>query len=183
MYIFWKKIITEIGCKSWIFHPVICPSPTLLCFMFKLLCNWLLLSQLSKGKNISFFQTLDNTATKLIDDNHYDSENIAAIRDGVCLKARASAWLSTGSGIILWVCWQGLSMNLLCLYLPLLSIYLCFSQLLARRDALRDRAATRRRMLEDSLILQQLFQDSDDLKNWINKKKKLTDDEDYKVGN
>ncbi|XP_058516471.1 spectrin alpha chain, erythrocytic 1 [Ochotona princeps] len=78
--------------------------------------------------------TLDNTATKLIDDNHYDSENIAAIRDG----------------------------------------------LLARRDALRDRAATRRRMLEDSLILQQLFQDSDDLKNWINKKKKLTDDEDYK---
>nr|XP_051714443.1 spectrin alpha chain, erythrocytic 1 [Oryctolagus cuniculus] len=78
--------------------------------------------------------TLDKTATKLIDDSHYDSKNIAAIRDG----------------------------------------------LLARQDALRDRAATRRRLLKDSLLLQQLYQDSDDLKNWINKKKKLTDDEDYK---
>ncbi|XP_004688413.1 PREDICTED: spectrin alpha chain, erythrocytic 1 isoform X1 [Condylura cristata] len=77
---------------------------------------------------------LDRTATKLIDNDHYDSENIAAIRDG----------------------------------------------LLARRDALRERAAIRRRMLEDSLLLQQLYQDSDDLKNWINKKKKLADDEDYK---
>ncbi|XP_032949083.1 spectrin alpha chain, erythrocytic 1 [Rhinolophus ferrumequinum] len=78
--------------------------------------------------------TLDKTATKLIDNDHYDSKNIAAIRDG----------------------------------------------LLARRDALRERAATRRRLLEDSLLLQKLYQDSDDLKNWINKKKKLADDEDYK---
>ncbi|XP_042637830.1 spectrin alpha chain, erythrocytic 1 [Orycteropus afer afer] len=78
--------------------------------------------------------TLDETATKLIDNDHYDSEKIAAIRDG----------------------------------------------LLARRDALRERAATRRRLLEDSLLLQQLYQDSDDLKTWINKKKKLADDEDYK---
>ncbi|XP_003795429.1 spectrin alpha chain, erythrocytic 1 [Otolemur garnettii] len=78
--------------------------------------------------------TLDKTATKLIDDDHYDSKNIAAIRDG----------------------------------------------LLARRDALRERAAIRRRLLKDSLLLQQLYQDSDDLKNWINKKKKLADDEDYK---
>ncbi|XP_006895498.1 PREDICTED: spectrin alpha chain, erythrocytic 1 [Elephantulus edwardii] len=78
--------------------------------------------------------TLDKTATKLIDNDHYDSENIATIRDS----------------------------------------------LLARRDVLRERAATRRGMLEDSLLLQQLYQDSDDLKNWINKKKKLADDEDYK---
>ncbi|XP_028611071.1 spectrin alpha chain, erythrocytic 1 isoform X2 [Grammomys surdaster] len=78
--------------------------------------------------------TLDETATKLIDNDHYDSENIAAIRDG----------------------------------------------LLARRDALRERAATRRNLLVDSLLLQQLYQDSDDLKTWINKKKKLADDEDYK---
>ncbi|XP_047410247.1 spectrin alpha chain, erythrocytic 1 isoform X3 [Sciurus carolinensis] len=78
--------------------------------------------------------TLDNTATNLIDNDHYDSENIAAIRNG----------------------------------------------LLARRDALRERAATRRKLLVDSLLLQQLYQDSDDLKNWINKKKKLADDEDYK---
>uniref|UniRef100_A0A8D0UFZ9 Spectrin alpha chain, erythrocytic 1 n=1 Tax=Sus scrofa TaxID=9823 RepID=A0A8D0UFZ9_PIG len=78
--------------------------------------------------------TLDETATKLIDDHHYDSKNIAAIRD----------------------------------------------ELLARQDALRKRAATRRKLLEDSLLLQQLYQDSDDLKNWINKKKKLADDEDYK---
>lgn len=54
-------------------------------------------------------------------------------------------------------------------------------QLLARRDALRERAATRRRLLKESLLLQRLYQDSDDLKNWINKKKKLADDEDYKV--
>ncbi|XP_036895269.1 spectrin alpha chain, erythrocytic 1 isoform X2 [Sturnira hondurensis] len=78
--------------------------------------------------------TLDKTATKLIDNDHYDSENIAALRDG----------------------------------------------LLARQDALRARAATRRRLLEDSLHLQKLYQDSDDLRNWINKKKKLADDEDYK---
>ncbi|XP_042537874.1 spectrin alpha chain, erythrocytic 1 [Dipodomys spectabilis] len=78
--------------------------------------------------------TLDETATKLIDNDHYDSENIAAIRDG----------------------------------------------LLARRDALRDRAATRRKLLVDSLLLQQLYQDSDDLKTWINKKKKVADDEEYK---
>ncbi|XP_033621593.1 spectrin alpha chain, erythrocytic 1 [Fukomys damarensis] len=78
--------------------------------------------------------TLDETATRLIDNDHYDSENIAAIRDG----------------------------------------------LLARRDALRERAAVRRKLLSDSLLLQRLYQDSDYLKNWINKKKKLADDEDYK---
>nr|XP_010975340.2 spectrin alpha chain, erythrocytic 1 [Camelus dromedarius] len=75
--------------------------------------------------------TLDKTATKLIDNNHYDSENIAAIRD----------------------------------------------KLLARQRALRERAATRRKLLEDSLLLQKLFRDTDDLKNWINKKKKLADDD------
>uniref|UniRef100_G3S8T8 Spectrin alpha chain, erythrocytic 1 n=1 Tax=Gorilla gorilla gorilla TaxID=9595 RepID=G3S8T8_GORGO len=78
--------------------------------------------------------TVDKTATKLIGDDHYDSENIKAIRDG----------------------------------------------LLARRDALREKAATRRRLLKESLLLQKLYEDSDDLKNWINKKKKLADDEDYK---
>uniref|UniRef100_A0A452T9P5 Spectrin alpha chain, erythrocytic 1 n=1 Tax=Ursus maritimus TaxID=29073 RepID=A0A452T9P5_URSMA len=78
--------------------------------------------------------TLDNNATKLIDSDHYDSENIAALRDS----------------------------------------------LLARRDALRKSAATRRKLLEDSWLLQKLYEDSDDLKNWINKKKKLADDEDYK---
>ncbi|XP_004415736.1 PREDICTED: spectrin alpha chain, erythrocytic 1 [Odobenus rosmarus divergens] len=78
--------------------------------------------------------TVDNNAKKLIDSDHYDSENIAALRDS----------------------------------------------LLARRDALRKRAATRRKLLEDSWLLQKLYEDSDDLKNWINKKKKLADDEDYK---
>ncbi|XP_004640065.1 spectrin alpha chain, erythrocytic 1 [Octodon degus] len=78
--------------------------------------------------------TLDETATRLIEHDHYDSENIATIRDG----------------------------------------------LLARRDALRERAHTRRKLLTESLFLQRLYQDSDYLKNWINKKKKLADDEDYK---
>jgi hypothetical protein len=59
----------------------------------------------------------------------------------------------------------------------------CALQLLARRDALRERAATRRKLLVDSQLLQQLYQDSDDLKTWINKKKKLADDDDYKVWN
>ncbi|KAL1769881.1 spectrin alpha chain, erythrocytic 1 [Sigmodon hispidus] len=77
---------------------------------------------------------LDETATKLINNEHYDSENIATIRD----------------------------------------------KLLARRDALREGASTRRKLLVDSLFLQQLYQDSDDLKTWINKKKKLADDDDYK---
>ncbi|XP_019288872.2 spectrin alpha chain, erythrocytic 1 isoform X2 [Panthera pardus] len=78
--------------------------------------------------------TLDNNATKLIDNDHYDSEKIAALRDS----------------------------------------------LLSRRDALRARAAMRRRLLKDSWLLQKLYEDSDDLKNWVNKKKKLADDEDYK---
>nr|XP_036879805.1 spectrin alpha chain, erythrocytic 1 [Manis javanica] len=78
--------------------------------------------------------TLDKTATKLIDDKHYDSEKIAAIRE----------------------------------------------ELLTRRDALRESAATRHKSLEQSLLLQQFFEYSDDLKNWISKKKKLADDEDYK---
>ncbi|KAM5236514.1 spectrin alpha chain, erythrocytic 1 [Ctenodactylus gundi] len=78
--------------------------------------------------------TLDETATRLIDNDHYDKENIAAIRD----------------------------------------------ELLARRDALHERAATRRKMLSDSLLLQRLYQDTEYLKNWINKKKKLADDEEFK---
>ncbi|XP_052592619.1 spectrin alpha chain, erythrocytic 1 isoform X1 [Peromyscus californicus insignis] len=78
--------------------------------------------------------TLNETATNLIENDHYDSENIATIRDG----------------------------------------------LLARCDALRERAAARRKLLVDSQLLQQLYQDSDDLKTWIIKKKKLADDEDYK---
>uniref|UniRef100_A0A8C0PJ77 EF-hand domain-containing protein n=1 Tax=Canis lupus familiaris TaxID=9615 RepID=A0A8C0PJ77_CANLF len=53
-------------------------------------------------------------------------------------------------------------------------------KLLARRDALRMKAATRRKLLEDSRLLQKLYEDSDYLKNWITKKKKLADDEDYK---
>ncbi|XP_028721446.1 spectrin alpha chain, erythrocytic 1 [Peromyscus leucopus] len=80
--------------------------------------------------------TLNETATNLIENDHYDSENIATIRDG----------------------------------------------LLARCDALRERAAARRKLLVDSQVLQQLYQDSDDLKTWIIKKKNLAlaDDEDYK---
>ncbi|XP_038624269.1 spectrin alpha chain, erythrocytic 1 isoform X1 [Tachyglossus aculeatus] len=76
--------------------------------------------------------TLDQTATKLIDKDHYDKDNIADIRD----------------------------------------------RLLARRDALRNRAQARRRNLEASRLLQQLFQDADDLKGWITKKTKVAADED-----
>ncbi|XP_012372086.2 LOW QUALITY PROTEIN: spectrin alpha chain, erythrocytic 1-like, partial [Octodon degus] len=48
------------------------------------------------------------------------------------------------------------------------------------QDALRERAHTRRKLLTESLFLQRLYQDSDYLKNWINKKKTLADDKDYK---
>lgn len=68
-----------------------------------------------------------------------------------------------------------------CLVLLTVS-FLLVLQLLNRRDALREKAAIRRKLLSDSLFLQRLYQDSDYLKNWINKKKKLADDEDYKVG-
>ncbi|KAM7054281.1 spectrin alpha chain, erythrocytic 1 isoform 1-T1 [Molossus nigricans] len=77
---------------------------------------------------------LDKTATKLIHNDHYDSENIASTRD----------------------------------------------KLLTRWDALREKGATRRGLLQNASLLQNLYQDSDYLKNWINKKKKLADDEDYK---
>lgn len=87
-----------------------------------------------------------------------------------------------GTGKMLGGWWPIWAVNFRCAHLVLLTMSLFpILQLLARQDALRERAATRRRLLEDSLLLQKLYQDSDDLKNWINKKKKLTDDEDYKV--
>lgn len=51
----------------------------------------------TEGKPVWFycmcFQTLDNNATKLIDSEHYDSENIAALRDSVCQKPHTCACL------------------------------------------------------------------------------------------
>lgn len=54
-------------------------------------------------------------------------------------------------------------------------------QLLSRRNALHERAQTRRAALEDSFHLQQFFRDSDELKSWINEKMKTATDEAYKV--
>lgn len=54
-------------------------------------------------------------------------------------------------------------------------------QLLSRRNALHDRAQSRRAALEDSFHLQQFFRDSDELKSWINEKMKTATDEAYKV--
>uniref|UniRef100_A0AAX7V4E4 Spectrin alpha chain, non-erythrocytic 1 n=1 Tax=Astatotilapia calliptera TaxID=8154 RepID=A0AAX7V4E4_ASTCA len=52
--------------------------------------------------------------------------------------------------------------------------------LLSRRNALHDRAQSRRAALEDSFHLQQFFRDSDELKSWINEKMKTATDEAYK---
>ncbi|XP_057674298.1 spectrin alpha chain, non-erythrocytic 1 isoform X4 [Corythoichthys intestinalis] len=52
--------------------------------------------------------------------------------------------------------------------------------LLSRRNALHDRAQSRRSALEDSFHLQQFFRDSDELKSWINEKMKTASDEAYK---
>ncbi|XP_056289085.1 spectrin alpha chain, non-erythrocytic 1 [Pseudoliparis swirei] len=52
--------------------------------------------------------------------------------------------------------------------------------LLSRRNALHERAQTRRAALEDSFHLQQFFRDSDELKSWINEKMKTATDEAYK---
>lgn len=54
-------------------------------------------------------------------------------------------------------------------------------QLLSRRNALHERAKSRRAALEDSFHLQQFFRDSDELKSWINEKMKTATDEAYKV--
>lgn len=54
-------------------------------------------------------------------------------------------------------------------------------QLLSRRNALHERAQSRRAALEDSFHLQQFFRDSDELKSWINEKMKTATDEAYKV--
>uniref|UniRef100_A0A3B3CL67 Spectrin alpha, non-erythrocytic 1 n=1 Tax=Oryzias melastigma TaxID=30732 RepID=A0A3B3CL67_ORYME len=56
-----------------------------------------------------------------------------------------------------------------------------FIQLLSRRNALHERAQSRRAALEDSFHLQQFFRDSDELKSWINEKMKTATDESYKV--
>lgn len=58
---------------------------------------------------------------------------------------------------------------------------MCVFQLLSRRNALHDRAQSRRAALEDSFHLQQFFRDSDELKSWINEKMKTATDEAYKV--
>ncbi|XP_035246925.1 spectrin alpha chain, non-erythrocytic 1-like isoform X2 [Anguilla anguilla] len=52
--------------------------------------------------------------------------------------------------------------------------------LLSRRNALHERAQTRRLALDDSFHLQQFFRDSDELKSWINEKMKTATDEAYK---
>ncbi|KAL7376331.1 hypothetical protein ABVT39_005765 [Epinephelus coioides] len=52
--------------------------------------------------------------------------------------------------------------------------------LLNRRNALHERAQSRRAALEDSFHLQQFFRDSDELKSWINEKMKTATDEAYK---
>uniref|UniRef100_A0A671XV45 Spectrin alpha chain, non-erythrocytic 1 n=1 Tax=Sparus aurata TaxID=8175 RepID=A0A671XV45_SPAAU len=52
--------------------------------------------------------------------------------------------------------------------------------LLSRRNALHERAQSRRSALEDSFHLQQFFRDSDELKSWINEKMKTATDEAYK---
>ncbi|KAJ8388746.1 hypothetical protein AAFF_G00129790 [Aldrovandia affinis] len=52
--------------------------------------------------------------------------------------------------------------------------------LLSRRNALHERAQSRRTALEDSFHLQQFFRDSDELKSWINEKMKTATDEAYK---
>uniref|UniRef100_A0A8C2X465 Spectrin alpha chain, non-erythrocytic 1 n=1 Tax=Cyclopterus lumpus TaxID=8103 RepID=A0A8C2X465_CYCLU len=52
--------------------------------------------------------------------------------------------------------------------------------LLSRRNALHERAQSRRAALEDSFHLQQFFRDSDELKSWINEKMKTATDEAYK---
>ncbi|TSL04208.1 Spectrin alpha chain, non-erythrocytic 1 [Bagarius yarrelli] len=52
--------------------------------------------------------------------------------------------------------------------------------LLSRRNALHDRAQSRRAALEDSFHLQQFFRDSDELKSWINEKMKTATDEAHK---
>uniref|UniRef100_A0A8C9TFL8 Spectrin alpha, non-erythrocytic 1 n=1 Tax=Scleropages formosus TaxID=113540 RepID=A0A8C9TFL8_SCLFO len=77
---------------------------------------------------------LDEFATKLIQNNHYAKDDVAARRDA----------------------------------------------LLNRRNALHDRAQSRRAALEDSFQLQQFFRDSDELTSWINEKMKTATDEAYK---
>nr|XP_015222659.1 PREDICTED: spectrin alpha chain, non-erythrocytic 1 isoform X3 [Lepisosteus oculatus] len=52
--------------------------------------------------------------------------------------------------------------------------------LLSRRNALHERAQSRRAALEDSFHLQQFFRDSDELKSWVNEKMKTATDEAYK---
>ena len=134
-----------------------------------------------REKHFFFFpQTIDKTATKLIDDKHYDSEKIAAIRDEVCASACLCTRARENVGALLTMVGSRSQASLF--YFSDREFVYVFLQLLVRRDNLRKRAAIRRGLLEDSFLLQQLYQDSDDLKNWINKKKKLADDEDYKVG-
>lgn len=56
-----------------------------------------------------------------------------------------------------------------------------FSQLLERRNALLEKSALRRAILEDSYRLQQFERDCDETKGWINEKLKFATDDSYLV--
>jgi hypothetical protein len=55
------------------------------------------------------------------------------------------------------------------------------SQLLERRNALLEKSAFRRAILEDSYRLQQFERDCDETKGWINEKLKFATDDNYLV--
>ena len=57
----------------------------------------------------------------------------------------------------------------------------CPGQLLDRRAALIDKAAQRRKLLEDSYRYQQFDRDADEVEAWIKEKLKGTSDDSYKV--
>lgn len=102
-------------------------------------------------------KALNEFATKLIEGQHYATEDVAQRREMVNFK---------------------FIHNLFRYYLLFYYVNL---QLLERRTALLAKSSQRRSVLEDSYRLQQFERDCDETKGWINEKLKFANDDSYLV--
>lgn len=109
-------------------------------------------------------KALDEFATKLIEGQHYATEDVAQRRELVNFRFKFKCLVQF-------------------FFYPYKYInnYTYNFQLLERRTALLAKSSLRRSVLEDSYRLQQFERDCDETKGWINEKLKFANDDSYLV--
>ncbi len=128
-------------------------------------------------------QALDEFATKLIENEHYAADDVAARRDAVSKAGTNSTdFNDLFSGLFTLKSFaQEESEQLKRILLVLLLMTDSFFQLLQRRNALYEKSHIRRSRLEESYKFQMFERDCDETKIWINEKLKAASDEGYLV--